>query len=173
MGAKTAGTSGSSIQKYATPLATALFAVVGVSGVLVFFHLGGGSLKGLHEWLGLAFVAAALLHVTRNWNGFIKLAKTRRTQALIGLTGIATAAFLLVSGQGSGNPMKSFVFAAAEAPLPQVAQVLNIPADRLINDLKAQGFTVTGATQSLAQIAKASKRDVPEAFSVLINARNR
>ncbi len=172
MGARVAGSSGSSIQKYATPLATALFAVVGVSGVLVFFHLGGGSLKGLHEWLGLAFVAAALLHVARNWNGFVKIVKTRRTQVLIGLTGIATAAFLMISGQGGGNPMKAFVFAAAEAPLPQVAQVLNVPTDRLLADLKAQGFTVTDPTQSLAQIAKASKRDVPEAFGVLMSAKN-
>lgn len=162
----------STIQKYATPLAVALFAVVGVSGVLIFFHLGEGVLKGLHEWLGLAFVAASALHVARNWNGFVKIVKTRRTQALIGGIGIATAAFLMVSAQGGGNPMKAFVFAAAKAPLPQVAQVLNLTPDQAVAGLVAKGFTVTDANQSLAQIAKASKREVPEAFGILMSAKD-
>ena len=170
MAATPAGTS--SIQKYATPLAVALFTVVGISGVLIFFHLGEGPLKGLHEWLGLAFVAASALHVARNWNGFVKIVKTKRTQALIGLTGIATAALIMVSAQGGGNPMKAFVFAAAKAPLPQVAQVLNLSPDQAVAGLVAKGFTVADTNQSLAQIAKASKREVPEAFGILMSAKD-
>jgi len=161
----------SPIKKYATAATIGLFAIVGLSGVLIFFHIGDGLLMGAHEWLGLVFVAASVLHVVRNWNGFAKTVKAKSGKTALALTAIATTAFILASTQGSGNPMKEFVMASAQAPLPQVAQVLNVPLDNLITDLKAQGFLVIDPTRSPTQIAKISERAVPEVFEVLLKGR--
>ena len=159
-------------KKYATAATIGLFAIVGISGVLIFFHIGNGLLMGAHEWLGLAFVAASGLHVARNWKGFSKAVKAKSGKTALALTAFATTAFILASTQSGGNPMKEFVMASAQAPLPQVAQVLNVSLDDLIADLKTRGFMVIDPTNSPAQIAKTSGREVPEVFKVIVAARN-
>ena len=85
------------IRAYATPLATGAGLVVGVTGLMMFFHLAEGAVKELHEWLGVVAVAAVLLHVVRNWPAL--LAYHRRGWALWGAlagAGCVTAGFVLV-----------------------------------------------------------------------------
>ena len=45
------------LRKYATQTTMALSLVVGVTGVMMFYHFYKGEVEALHEWLGLAFVA--------------------------------------------------------------------------------------------------------------------
>ena len=50
-----------------TPLVIGTFALMAVTGSLMFFHLDTGLNKTAHEWLGWAMVAAVLLHpLSRN-----------------------------------------------------------------------------------------------------------
>ena len=49
------------LNKYATILTIVLFVISGLSGVLIFFHIGNEFLMGMHEWLSVGFVIAAVL----------------------------------------------------------------------------------------------------------------
>ena len=158
----------SPIKKYATAATIGLFAVVGVSGILIFFHLGSGALMGLHEWLGLAFVAASTAHVARNWKGFLKIVKGKPGQAAVALAGVVTAGFIFAAPSG-GNPMKAFVMASANAPLGEIAAVADVPLADLAAKLKDQGFVVPRPNDSPAQIAKTSGRELPEVYAVLMD----
>lgn len=157
------------LRRYATAMTVVLFVIAAVTGVLMFFHLGGHTLTGLHEWLGLLFVAASLLHVTRNWGGFVKVAKTRRTWVLSGLAAIVAAGFLAApQSQEGGNPVTALIQATEKAPISAVAPVLGMPVEELVTRLKIAGVTVAGPEQSLSQIAGAQGTDVRRLFAVVL-----
>ena len=54
------------LKKYSTPLTAATAIVVCVTGVMMFFHLYKGEVQAMHEWLGMGFVVAAVLHLLRH-----------------------------------------------------------------------------------------------------------
>lgn len=147
------------LRRHSTAAAAALFGVVAVSGVLVFFHVGNALLMGMHEWLGLAFAAAAVLHVVRNGPAFAAL--VRRPRFLwTGAAVLAVAAGLMAaSGPKGANPAVALIHAAERAPLAEVADVLGVPADRLMEALRGQGVAVDDPTASIAGLAAASGQD--------------
>ena len=57
-------------QSVVTPLTAAVFLVIGVSGLMIFFGIQEGLVKELHEWLGVGFVVVAVLHLAKNWRPF-------------------------------------------------------------------------------------------------------
>lgn len=163
------GNATSLIQKYATAATIGLFAVVGVTGILVFFHVGNGVLMGAHEWLGLAFVAASVLHVVRNGKGFAKLLGQARTRIVLGLVGVATAAFIASAAGGAGNPMKQFVGIAANAPISAVAPVLGLKGPDLLVRLEKAGVQVTATDRSFADIAKEQNLEMAQVFEAALS----
>ncbi len=91
------------VARYATAATLATFLVTGVTGVLLFYHVGGQYLRTAHDWVGMAFVVASVLHVVRNWNACVKLLKKPRAQAvLLPVAGI-TAACILADSQSAGS----------------------------------------------------------------------
>src|SRR5690554_7727665 len=57
-------------RSFITPLITIIFLVVGLSGLLMFFHVFDGYTEVVHEILGLFFVVFSVLHVILNWKAF-------------------------------------------------------------------------------------------------------
>lgn len=156
---------------YATALTTAVFLVVAVTGVLVFFHIGEKYIKGAHEWLGLAFVLAAGLHVARHWNGFVTLMKQKRTWALSGVAALALGGFMLSASMGpatGGNPMKAMVDVTAQAPIETLAPVLGIETDELVKRLEAGGVQVASTKQPLAEIANSQGQPLPKLYALIL-----
>ena len=82
---------GGFIARYATAATIATFLVTGITGVLMFYHIGGYYLRTAHDWIGMAFVVAAVFHVVRNWNGCVKLMKQPRAQVVLVLVAAITA----------------------------------------------------------------------------------
>jgi hypothetical protein len=82
---------GGIVARYATIVTTATFLVTAVTGVLMFYHLDGRYLRTAHDWIGMAFVIAAVFHVVRNWRAFVKLMKKPRTQVVVLLVALVTA----------------------------------------------------------------------------------
>lgn len=54
-------------RNYVTPFISLIFLVVGITGVLMFFHLFDGYTEVAHEFLGLFFVICAVFHIMLNW----------------------------------------------------------------------------------------------------------
>ena len=164
-----AKTSPSFLRRYATATTTVLFAVAAVTGALMFFHVGGHTLTGLHEWLGMLFVAASLLHVTRNWRGFVKVATTGRIWVLSGVAAIVAAGFLgAPQSQEGANPVTALIRATEAAPMSAVAPVLDMPVEEMTARLEMAGVRAAGPEQSLTQVAAAQGTDTRRLIAVVL-----
>lgn len=88
-----------------SPLVLTTFLVVGISGVLLAFHVKTGGVKALHEWIGYAFMAAGMLHLAVNWRTFASYVRQRASLMAI-TAGLVISLFTLYAG-ASLSPQKS------------------------------------------------------------------
>lgn len=63
--------------------ATLSFFIVGLSGVMMFFHLDFGGMVTLHEVIGLFMVALCILHIHVNFASFKKYFKNKNNVAIL------------------------------------------------------------------------------------------
>jgi hypothetical protein len=139
--------------RYATASTIGLFLIVGVTGVLMFFHVAPGPLKAAHEWLSLLFVVAAVVHVVRNGKAFTKLLRAPSTWIVIGGAVLASALFFLAPGDGGSNPMRALAQSAQRAPISALAPVLGVSSDELLARLRQNGIQADDARLSADEIA--------------------
>jgi|GEM_PF-2787024 len=110
---------GGIVARYATNITAATFLTTAVTGVLMFYHIGGPYLRTAHDWIGMAFVVAAVFHVARNWNAMVKLLSKPRTQVVLLLVAILTAGCIwadAVSPKTHGHWRGEAAPAAIETP---------------------------------------------------------
>lgn len=162
---------GEIIAKYATAAATALFAVVALSGIAMFLHVGKGLVAELHEWLAMVFVAVAGLHVWRNWNAFMGYFR-RGTIAVPGaVTAVAALLFIVPAALGGhSEPMPRLFQAIESARVADVAQLAGAPSETFTQALKAAGFLVRSADQRVTEIASQSGKPARMAVFVIMDA---
>lgn len=159
------------VNRYATPFTTGLFVISAVSGVALFFHVGTGAFRGMHEWLSMVLLLPVALHIWKNWGPVLNY--LRRGWLVVPLAvslvaGIAFAVPSLTGGSGGGNPQMALYRAVAEARIVDVAPILKTTPDALIARLKADGVTAT-AEQSLSQAATAAGKEARSVvFGVLM-----
>ena len=160
------------LRKYATPLSFVTFLAAGVTGVMMFLGVGSHQLGDLHEWLGLAFVAAMILHLVRNWRGVLAMLSAPRAKAIF--TGLGTAAVVLIAvfgfgGQGGGHGGPHRVISRlASAPIEKLAPALGLTSDQAITRLKSGGVAVAGPGQSLAEIGDKQNVELPRLLNLVL-----
>lgn len=147
------------INKYATAVTATVFLVVAASGLAMFFHVGEDLVKELHQWLAVVLVAAASLHIYKNWKPLLSYVRRRTILAPLALTVIAAAAFIVPASLSGGENPRARIFQALEnARLADVGQMLDVEPDELASTLKTRGFVIASNEQRLAEIAQASNR---------------
>ena len=72
-----------SSKTWLSPFVAVAFAVIAVTGVLLFFHIKSGPIMALHEWFGWLFVVAGIVHLLLNLRPLV--AYLRRPAALVSL----------------------------------------------------------------------------------------
>lgn len=145
-------------REWVTPLTAGAFLILGVTGILMFFHLDTGLNKLAHEWLGWALVAVVGIHLFLNFSP-LKRQLARRTGQVV----LASCALLLAlsflpvgsSGPGGKAAFMSTARALAEAPLPVLAQVAGVDEAVLTQRLIAAGVKPTPETRSLGELVGA------------------
>lgn len=160
------------IRKYATAAATALFAVVSISGILMFFHVGKGLVSEMHEWLAMLFVAVAGLHVWRNWTAFTGYFRRGTIALPAAVTAIAAALFIVpavFTGQHR-EPVPRLFQAIENARVADIAQLVGASSDTMAAALKAKGFEVRSADQRVVDIASASGKPAMMATRAIVEA---
>ena len=146
-------------RNWATPLATGMFIISAVTGVLLFFHIDIGQARFVHKWQSWVLVAGAVFHTAANWSGFKRHFTHRTGIAIIGISLLVT--LMTVSPFfGSDEKGKKRVTAMAsmkilqESQLSTVASLIGQPPDWLQAKLEERGIRADDHGLTLREIAK-------------------
>jgi hypothetical protein len=88
-----------STRTWLSPLTGVAFLAIGITGILMFFHVRLPGMTFLHEIGGLLFVVVTVLHLKLNWRPLLSYCRLRRGRIAL-WTGMALTAVLLVLGLG-------------------------------------------------------------------------
>ncbi len=155
---------------WATPLALGTFALMAVTGLLMFFHLNNPLQEALHSWAGWVLVAAVLLHVLANWMGFKRhFQSVARAPALMGLAAlVVTVSFALAPGGEAAEPVPVIAIQAlTRAPLRQVAPLFGKTPDQARRELAAAGIVVPDDDTAIGRVVGADREKTSLALQVL------
>ncbi len=138
---------------WATPLTIGVFAMMAITGGLMFFHADVGLQKLLHEWLGWLMVAAVGVHVLANAGGFLRYFRTGPVGlATVAVSVAALAASFVVRGADEGpSPPVLAIAALTQAPIAQVAPLFGKTAGQARDELARQGIVLDGDDKTIAQ----------------------
>ena len=159
-----------SLREWATPLTIGMFAVMGVTGLLLFFESATGFNKPVHEWGGLVMVAAVVTHVVVNWLPFKRyLGTSNLARGIVGVCVLVLAgSFLSLPGAPQGaRPSARLVSAVVNAPLANVAALQGETPEQVVAALAAAGFQVTDPQQSIATLTKGDRELQDKAVGAL------
>jgi hypothetical protein len=134
-----------------TPLVVGTFALIAVTGILMFFHLDTGLNKTAHEWLSWAMVIGVVLHLVLNWGPFVRYLKQTTARWVIGACLLVLALSFIPLGGASGEPpFVAPIKALAASPLPLLAGVSNADMQQR---LAQAGFPNAPEAASVQQLA--------------------
>lgn len=131
-------------RKYVTPFVTLVFLMVGLSGVLMFFHLFDGYTEVAHEVLGMLFVVCAIFHILLNWKG-LKM-HFKKEVFLPAALGVLTITAVLIVGERMYPPIDTVIInSLVKAPLQDAFKALNINYEEASLGLQKKGMSMDGA----------------------------
>ena len=142
-------------RQWVTPLVAGSFLLMGVTGILMFFHWDTGLNKTVHEWLGWAMVVAVALHVMVNLQGFKNMFHTTLGKGILGLFTLilALSFFNLGGGEGNGGPpFKNSVNLLSNASITELSQISHIDEQILLTRLQQAGVNSATAQSSVKQL---------------------
>lgn len=106
-----------------SPFVAVAFAVIAVTGLLLFFHVKNGPIMALHEWFGWLFVIAGAVHLLLNLRPL--LAYLKQPAALISLgVGLALVAFLWFGGAAHEQEHHRRGYGPGQPPLPSSSSAI-------------------------------------------------
>lgn len=162
-----------SLRSWATPLVIGSFLLMGVTGVLMFFHLDTATMKTVHEWAGFVLVAGAIAHLVLNWRPFTLYLRRPLAAAIIGLGALALVATFvpnLIPGvvEGAGLGPKVVMDAMGNATIPALAEMAGKPTDTLLAEFEAAGLTGIDPAKTVRQNAAGDGGKLREILSVAL-----
>lgn len=132
-------------RNYVTPFVSLVFIVVGLSGLLMFFHLFDGYTEIAHEYLGIFFVICAILHIAINWKA-LKI-HFKKGVFIPAASAIAiTSALFVVLQQLHPKVDTLLLERITKAPIGDVFTALQIDHREVTKKLAAKGISLQGAT---------------------------
>ena len=158
-----------SMKSWATPLATATFVILAITGTLMFFKVEEGFIKPVHEWLSWAMSAGVILHIIANWKSFTGYFSRKPALAIIG-TGLVVTLFAIFAPAGEHpNPRKNMMKALETAKLEAVAAVVDQSSTTIIEKLGSKGITVSKPSMSIREIASNNNKEEMEVLALIFD----
>lgn len=157
------------VSRYATPLTTGLFLVSLISGIALFFHIGGATFHGMHEWLSMVLIVPFIAHIWKNWRPFLNYFRRWPMTIALALSVIVSIPFAMPSSDGStgGNPLVAVAGAVQNASVSTVAALYGKTPEDMMDALNSQGLTVTSPDQTLLEAASANGKSGRDVISAL------
>ena len=132
-------------RNYVTPFISLVFLVVGLSGLLMFFHLFDGYTEVVHEYLGVFFVVCAVFHIILNWKA-LKI-HFNRGVFIPALLGVLAISVTLIVGESIYPPVDTIIInKIVKAPINDAFKALEVDYSEAYKRLKTNGISIEGAT---------------------------
>ncbi len=162
-------TMSTSMKSWATPLATATFVILAVTGTLMFFKVEAGFIKPVHEWLSWAMTAGVVLHLIANWKSFTGYFSRKPALAIIGSGLLVTLLSVFVPTGDHANPRMNMTRALASARLETVAEVAGENSEAIVEKLGSKGITVGQPSMSIREIASQNNKKDMEVLALIFD----
>lgn len=131
-------------RNYITPFISLVFLVVGITGLLMLFHLFDGYTEVVHEILGLFFVACAVFHIVLNWKALrIHFKKAVFLPASFGV--LALSGFLVVMEWMHPPVDLQIMNRLVRAPVEDAFRALNVDHHDAWRKLRGKGVSLENA----------------------------
>ena len=88
-------------KSWLSPFIFVIFAAISITGILMMFHVRVPGFHALHQWGGIAFVVAAIVHLILNWRMFAKYFSNKK--AVIGMAAAVLLSVFIVSAAPQGQ----------------------------------------------------------------------
>lgn len=131
-------------RNYVTPFISLVFLVVGITGVLMLFHLFDGYTEVVHEILGLFFAICAVFHIILNWKA-LKI-HFKKGVFIPAALAVAVISILLIIQQQYDPKIDTIVLGRIiKAPIEDVFKALQVDSFEAVKRLEAGGISIEGA----------------------------
>ena len=131
-------------RNYITPFISLVFLVVGLSGLLMFFHLFDGYTEVVHEYLGVFFVICAIFHIILNWKA-LKI-HFKRGVFIPALLGVLAISVTLIVGESIYPPVDTIIInKIVKAPINDAFKALEVDYSEAYKRLETNGISIEGA----------------------------
>lgn len=160
-------------KNYSTTPTIALFLIIAVTGILLLLHVGGTSVKLLHEWLGVAFILFALLHVGANWR-LMKRYLGGLKMAAIATILVAAIAFAMVpQAESKGNPARAMFRQALQSSLSTLALFYGVEGETIVDGLRTEGYAVSSMEITPGDISRQYNVEPDRVLAIISTAGSR
>jgi hypothetical protein len=145
---------GGPVRRIITPITGALSLVIGLSGVMLFFHLGEELVKNLHEWLGMAFAVAILAHLSLNWTAFKQ--HFRKPAAWTGFAVVSAICIIFLAASISiphHNPGRGIMHSIETAAISDLAPIFKISPSEMVKRLDQAGVKIETGRETIQELS--------------------
>jgi len=142
-----------------------MFFVLGISGMLMFFHLFDGYTEVVHEFFGLFFFICAIFHIILNWKALkIHFKKGVFIPAALALAVISI--LFIVEQQSSPKVDTILLERISKAPIDDAFKALQVDSTKAVKRLEANGISIEGAA-TLEDIWVNNDTNIMEVFDLI------
>lgn len=89
---------GKNLRTSLNPSLILTFIIVGITGIIMMFHIDAGGIKHLHEWMSMIFLILCIIHLCLNWK--ILLAYLKNRVVVVSSIGVCLLTVLLLMSGG-------------------------------------------------------------------------
>lgn len=159
------------LKELSTSLTSLIFAVIAITGVLMFFHVFDNYTKKLHEIIGLGFVMVVFLHVFSNWT-LMKKYFTKKIFLILLVCVSSFSVFFSLNSQKSPKTnqkmlTKEIINTAFSSPINKTLDLLNISTQNAKEKLQTKNIKLDEFS-SINQLAKDNKVSPFDIFDIIV-----
>ena len=166
------------VNRWGSTFIFASFVITSVTGVMLYFHVRAGSTEALHIWIGFLMIAAAFLHIARNWRQFLGYFRKPAFYGAVVATAMIGAwlSFPVMLGtqtasEGGRPNLRSAITisqAVSGASLSDLAPLVHTDANGLMAKLSEMGVAASDPAATLQSVADSAGKSAQELAAALL-----
>lgn len=153
-------------RNFITPYLTFLFIVVGLSGILMLFHIFDDYTKVVHELLGAVFVIFSILHVIVNWKSLQTHFK-KKTFIVSGIIILIFSICFVYLAKINVDHEGIIIEKIVEAPITESFSILDLDYGEVEKIFKEKNIVI-GESKSIKEIGMNNNKSPKEIIELII-----